>query len=159
MTRKRRTQSPELGLSARQVQNIEQALNVPMISVVKINPGDPAAADFRDHFPSIEFLVDKKRNTTLPSKAQALLMSAFGDEAEYTQSDVLPQQLRSLQERGISMVVQLTPLHYRRRFFSTEGAGFRIISTIPAGLMWTSDEKAWWNRVIEGIQAVGKQVV
>lgn len=150
--------SIELGLNARQIRNIEQALNVPMISVVKVNDGNPTAADLRDHFPSIEFLVDKKRNTTLPSKAQALLMSIFGDEAEYTQNDVLPDQLRSLQEQGISMVIQLTPLSYRRRFYATEGAGFRIISTTPTGLMSTSDEKAWWNHVIEGVQAVGKRI-
>lgn len=141
----------ELGARASLVQNA--LLHIPQIRVVGIREGNPRSKDLSEHFPAIEFTL---REGVAIDETAAYLVDVFGDWASYTSGTVRPQELRDLALEGRQAVVQFTRIPYRRfGIFSAGEPGFRILSTIPRGLMSAEDEEVWWARVLEGLQGVG----
>lgn len=141
----------ELGVRFHDIR--EGLSTIPQIQVVDLQAGDFSSKDFRDHFPSVEFVL---RESATMEEAWSHLIASFGDYAAYSRYRIVPERMEEVFGQGYWAVVQSTSLEYRRfGVYPVKELGFRIIATIPRGLMSEEEEDTWWVRVVEGLQGIG----
>ena len=122
------------------------------LELLRLHEGEPGDPDFFDRFPSIEFV------TRLPLTPQEMfdaLRKELGSWADYTKEPILENQLEDSFQAGRWAIVENVPLEFRRVVvFPTKEPGFRIISTIPRGLMSEEEADQWWGVVIGAVHNI-----